>query len=391
MDKIKEIVSDELFSWIRQIRRTIHEEPEVGFKEYKTGELIARHLDWLGIEHISGVARTGVVGRLITDALRPTVALRADMDALPLTEETGLPFASKVKGVMHACGHDGHVAILLGAARILKANPPPGNVVFIFQPNEEGSGGARPMIEEGIIKGIDVIYAAHLDSHYATGEVAIRPGVNTAYTDTFEVQIVGMGGHGARPHEAVDAVMIACQIAIQLQLIVSRELDPLQPAVVTIGQLHAGTVSNAIAERALLRGTIRTTSDSIRQRIIQRMSVIASAFSTLNNATVEVRHFEGYPPVVNHQQEYEIVREVAQYLLGKEKIVDIPVPSMGGEDFSYFLNEAPGCFYRIGASIGPAPGHPMHSPRFDFDEEALRIGAAFMAELVTTTLKKKTK
>ncbi|KJU82925.1 amidohydrolase YhaA [Candidatus Magnetobacterium bavaricum] len=386
--KVREIVSDELFAWIRQIRRTIHEEPEVGFKEYKTGELIGRYLDELDIGYISGVARTGIVGRLGTDDGRPIVALRADMDALSLTEETGLPFASKVKGVMHACGHDGHVAMLLGAARILKENPPPGNVVFIFQPNEEGSGGAKPMIDEGIVKGVDAIYAAHLDSHYATGEIAMRPGVNTAYTDTFEVQIAGRGGHAARPHEAVDALMIACQIAIQFQLIVSRELDPLQPAVLTIGQLHAGTVSNAIAERALLRGTIRTTSDAIRTRIIQRMNVIASALSTLNDATVEVRHFEGYPPVINHQREYEIVREVAQDLLGSEKIIDIPVPGMGGEDFSYFLKEAPGCFYRIGASIGPPPGTPLHSPRFDFDEEALRIGAAFMAKLATTTLKK---
>ncbi|MBF0606815.1 MAG: amidohydrolase [Magnetococcales bacterium] len=387
MDRVREIVSDELFAWIRQIRRTIHEEPEVGFKEYKTGELIGRYLDGLGIGYISGVARTGIVGRLVTDERRPTVALRADMDALSLTEETGLPFASKVKGVMHACGHDGHVAMLLGAARILKENPPPGNVVFIFQPNEEGSGGARPMIDEGVTKGIDAIYAAHLDSHYATGEIAIKPGVNSAYTDTFEVQIVGSGGHGARPHEAVDALMIACQIAIQFQLIVSRELDPLQPAVLTIGQLHAGTVSNAIAERALLRGTIRTTSDHIRKRIIERMNVIATAFSTLNNAYLEVRHFEGYPPVVNHQREYEIVREVAENLIGSEKIIDIPLPSMGGEDFSYFLREVPGCFYRIGASIGSPPGTPLHSPHFDFDEDALRIGAAFMAELAATTLR----
>ncbi|MBF0343398.1 MAG: amidohydrolase [Nitrospirae bacterium] len=387
MDKIREIVSDELFAWIRQIRRAIHEEPEVGFKEYRTGELITKRLEELGIEYINGVARTGVVGRLIIDKNRPTVALRADMDALALTEETGLPFSSKVNGVMHACGHDGHVAMLLGAAKILKDNPPPGNVVFIFQPNEEGSGGAKPMIEEGVVKGIDAVYAVHLDTHYATGEIAIKPGVNSAYTDTFEVQIVGRGGHGARPHEAVDALVIACQIAIQLQLIVSRELDPLQPAVLTIGQLHAGTVSNAIAEKALLRGTIRTTSDTVRNRIVERMNVIASAFSTLHEATVEVRHFDGYPPVVNHQREYDVVREVAENLLGKEQVVDIPLPSMGGEDFSYFLQEAPGCFFRIGASIGTPPGVPMHSPRFDFNEDALRIGAAFLAEVANSTLK----
>ena len=227
MKKVKKIVNDELFEWIRDIRRTIHQWPELAFKEEKTAEYISRVLKKLGIKYQTGIAQTGIAGKLITNENAPTIALRADMDALPITENTGLPFSSQNPGIMHACGHDGHVAILLGAAAILKKTPPEGNVVFIFQPAEEGDGGAKPMIEEGVLENVDMIFGGHIERHHQVGEICIKTGIHTAYTDAFDIRITGKGGHAARPHETIDAVLIASQFVINLQTIISREIDPL--------------------------------------------------------------------------------------------------------------------------------------------------------------------
>lgn len=227
MNKVRKIVSDDLFEWMRDIRRSIHQWPELGYKEDKTSELISTSLKKLGIKYQTGIARTGVIGRMIIDEKAPTIALRADMDALPITEDSDLPFASQNPGVMHACGHDGHVALILGAAALLKEDPPPGNVVFIFQPAEEGEGGAKPMIEQGALENVNIIFGSHIESHYQVGEIGIKTGVHTSYTDYFEIRVTGKGGHAARPHEAIDAVIISSQLITNLQTIISREIDRL--------------------------------------------------------------------------------------------------------------------------------------------------------------------
>ncbi len=388
MDRVKDIVNDELFEWMREIRRRIHEQPETAYKEHRTAGLIAERLRELGIDHTTGVAGTGIVGRLVIDKKLPTVALRADMDALPVTENTGLAFASQITGVMHACGHDGHVAILLGAAALLKNRHPSGNVIFIFQPAEEDKGGAMPMIEEGILDGVDVIFGGHIENHYKVGEIGIRTGVNTAYTDAFEIHITGRGGHAARPHESIDAVIIANHLVTCFQTIVSREVDPLCPVVITVGVINAGTVHNAIAENAELKGTIRTTEEAVREQVSARIKKIASSLSGLYDAKIDVDIIQGYPPVINHARECDFARAVAERIFGKEGIISIPMPSLGGEDFSYYTQKVPGCFVRFGAAKAGHEYVMAHSPRFDFDEEVLRVGAAFMSEVARYAMDK---
>lgn len=388
MKKINKIVSDELFEWIRDIRRTIHQWPELAYKEEKTARLVSRNLKKLGIKHQTGIAETGIVGKLVTDEHAPTVALRADMDAIPITENSGLPFSSQNAGVMHACGHDGHVAILLGAAAILKKNPPEGNVVFIFQPAEEGEGGAKPMIEQGALDNVDIIFGGHIERHYQAGTICIKTGIHTSHTDSFEIRVTGRGGHAARPHEAIDAVLIASQLVVNLQTIVSREIDPLHPSVITVGFIKAGTVYNAIAEKAVLRGTIRTTEESVRVQILEKIRKMASSFSILYDADINVVMKPGYPPIINEKDAVKFAIHVAEKLVGKDNTVDLPHPSLGGEDFSYYLQQIPGCFVRYGAAKEGHEMKPSHSPEFDFDEEALRVGAAYMSELVRYAVKK---
>jgi len=388
MNKVRKIVNDELFEWMRNIRRVIHQWPELGFKEEKTAELISSSLKKLGIKHQTGIARTGIVGRLITNEKKPTVALRADMDALPITEDTGLPFASQNPGVMHACGHDGHVALILGAAALLKEDPPEGNVVFIFQPAEEGEGGAKPMIERGVLDDVNVIFGSHIEGHYQVGEIGIKTGVHTSYTDYFEIRVTGKGGHAARPHEAIDAVIISSQLITNLQTIISREIDPVYPAVITIGYLRSGSVYNAIADKAVLKGTVRTTDELVRAQISDKIRRTASSLAVLNDAEIKVMFKPGYPPVINEETATKFARSVSEKLVGREKTISIPFPSLGGEDFAYFLQQVPGCFVRFGAA---KEGHELmsaHSPKFDFDEEVLRVGAAYMSELTRYALKK---
>ena len=386
--KVQKIVNDELFEWIRDIRRHIHQWPEVAYKEEKTSEYISGILKKLNIRHKRGVAETGIVARLITDESAPTVALRADMDALPITENTGLPFASQNSGVMHACGHDGHVAMMLGAARLLKENPPEGNAVFLFQPAEEGDGGAKPMIEQGALDGVDMIFGGHIERHHEVGEIGIKTGIHTSFTDAFEIRITGRGGHAARPHEAIDAVIVGSQFVTSLQTIISREIDPLHPAVLTIGYFRSGTVFNVIAEKAVLKGTIRTTDEAIRTQIIDKVKKLALSLAALFDAEIKVVLKPGYPPVINEDSSCDLARIVSEKLLGKDRTLALPYPSLGGEDFAYFLHQVPGCFIRLGGGKGGHEKIASHSPAFDFDEEVLRVGAAYFSELVRHVIKK---
>lgn len=388
MNKINKIVNDDMFEWMREIRRKLHEWPELAYKEEKTAELIANELKSLGITYRTGIARTGVVGKLIVDEKAPTVAIRADMDALPVTENTGLPYASKNPGIMHACGHDGHVAIVLGTAAILKKKPPEGNVVFIFQPAEEELGGAKPMIDEGVLEGVDVIFGGHIERHYQVGQIGIKPGIHTSHTDAFVIKITGKGGHAARPHLAIDAVLIASQFVVNIQSIISRQIDPIHPSVITIGYLKSGTVDNVIAEKATLKGTIRATNEYIRADIIEKVKKLASSMAIQYGAEINVEMKPGYPPIINDEGLSKYAVQVSDKLLGKDNTIAIPYPSLGGEDFSYFLQQIPGCFVRYGAAKEGHETASSHSPNFDFDEEALRVGAAYMSELIRFTAKK---
>ena len=388
MNKVKKIVSDELFEWIVELRRTFHQNPELGFKEEKTSDYICSILKKLKIKFKKGVAQTGIVAKLITNEKKPTVALRADMDALPITEDTDLPFASQNQGVMHACGHDGHMAMLLGAAALLKEHPPEGNVVFIFQPAEEGDGGAKPMIEEGVLENVDMIFGGHIERSHRVGEIGIKRGVHTAFTDAFEIRVTGEGGHAARPHETIDAVIIASRIVLNIQTIISREIDPIQPAVITIGYVRAGSVNNAVAEKAVLKGTIRTTDESVRTQINDKIRKMASSLSIHYDADIKVSFKPGYPPIINHDYSCDLAEHVAQKLLGKNSVIALPYPSLGGEDFAYYLQQVPGCFVRFGAAKDGNEKIASHSPSFDFNEEVLRVGSAYMSELVRHSLKK---
>jgi len=365
------------------LRRQIHRQPELAFNEKLTAQAITGHLDKLGIKYNRGLAGTGVVGRIDSPKPGPVIALRADMDALAIEEKPGSPFRSCVPGVMHACGHDGHVAMLVGAAGMLakKGALKCGSVVLIFQPAEEAGGGAKKLVELGVMDKVDMIFAGHLDLHYKAGSIAIRTGVETSYTDEIEVQITGRGAHAAYPHESVDSVLVASQFVLAMQSIVARNTSPLIPSVITIGALHAGSACNAIASSATLRGTIRNTDTATRREVIRRIRQGAKSLAQMHGARISVKVIEGYPPVINHPEGFAIAHSTATGLIGGRNVATLDKPSMGGEDFAYYLKKAPGCFVRFGAAGKSHKGLKAHSPEFDFDEAALKTGAEFLANV----------
>lgn len=373
----------DIFPQMVALRRQFHQHPELAFEEKQTAATIMAELTRLGIPFDYGGVGGGVIGRIRGSALgaMPTVALRADMDALPGDENTGLPFASEVPGKMHACGHDGHMAMVLGTAALLQANPPEGEVLLVFQPAEEKGGGSRVILNSGALQGVKAIFGGHLTGHYAVGEIMVAPGTITAYSDGFTLCVRGKGGHGARPHETVDAVVVSGLLIMAIQTLVSREINPLYPSVITIGQIQAGSAANVIAERATLRGTIRTTLPEVRQHIIQGLTRMATAIGSLHNATIEVTVRPGYPPVVNSELETAIAREAARKVVGERGLVTMEHPSMGGEDFAFYLQEMPGCYVRFGARPEGGVHVPLHSPSFDFNEEALKVGAAYFEQV----------
>ncbi len=368
------------------IRRKIHMHPELGYQEENTAAIITEELNKLGIKSMPGIGKTGVVGQI--NDTGPVVALRADMDALAIQEETGLEYSSKIDGVMHACGHDGHVAMLLGAASILKETLKTGSVLLVFQPAEEGGGGAKKIIESGLLDSAKAIFACHLDRHYKTEKLVVQPGPISAFTDRFDISIRGKGGHAAQPHDAIDAIVVASLIVMSLQTIVSREVNPLYPSIVSVGRIEGGSVPNAIAETAKLCGTIRTTETQIREQIMSGITRIVDAAGILHNANVSVDFTMGYPSVINTANESEIAREAVKSIIGDQGLVDSKFACMGGEDFSYYLEKTPGCLVRLGSQKEGLEGIPAHSSTFDFDENALGIGAAFMAEAAKLTIER---
>ncbi|MGI6642600.1 MAG: M20 metallopeptidase family protein [Bacillota bacterium] len=378
------LIERDIVSW----RREVHSYPELGMDTPRTHDFVVGILSSLGLEIRTHVGGTGAVGLLRGNGSSPkTFAIRADMDALPVTEETGLPFASQVPGRMHACGHDAHVAMALGAAAILSKTKSelPGNVKFVFQPGEEGSGGARIMIEDGALENprVDAIIGAHVGTLWPvkTGAIGVKSGALMAAADSFALTIRGKGGHGAAPHQSVDPVVVASHVTLALQTIVSREIAPVTPAVITVGLIRAGTASNVIPESCLLRGTVRYLDNDLASYMPKRIEEIAKGIAAGMRAEADLKYTPGYPPLINDTEMTAFLRASASRLLGPENVVELSAPSMGGEDMSYYLQEVPGCFFALGSS-DPRAGvvYPNHHPRFDIDENVLHVGAAVFAQ-----------
>lgn len=355
------------------LRRELHQHPELSFDEHATMQRISRELTALGIEHRTGVAGTGLVADLAGRAPGPRIALRADIDALPVQEQTGLPFASRVPGVMHACGHDGHASSLVGAAALLAADPPPHPVRLLWQPGEEQGNGALRMMEAGVLEDVAMIFGGHLDRTYPPGTLAVTEGPVNASTDTFVVEVMGRQGHGARPHETIDAIVVASLVVTALQTVVSRHVDPAQAAVVTVGRFDAGTAPNVIAGKATLEGTIRSQHADVRRRLKESVEQVARAVGTLHGAAVAFTMLDGTPPLVNPPGPTALAREAAQQVASVERMRSA---NMGGEDFAWYLTQVPGCYVRFGGRT-PGDNAPAHSGRFDFHESALAVAAAW--------------
>lgn len=382
-----------LIEWMREIRRTIHQYPELANKEHRTQRYICEKLQELGLPYRTEGLHTGIVATMGSsvheNADFPCVALRADLDALPVDEKTGLAFASKLPGLMHACGHDGHVAMLLGAAAMLQHVELPGSVILLFQPAEESGEGALAMIEDGAFAGIQAIFTGHIDRHFRVGQIAAEPGLICAYTDKFEIKVCGRGGHAARPHETIDAIVVASLLVMSIQTLISREINPSYPTVVSVGRFSGGSAYNVIAEEAILEGTIRATHPEIRAQIIDGLQRMVRAMDGLYNAKTTIHFRDGLPPVINHPVAARLARKAAKIIVGQEGVVKQLHPSLGGEDFAYFLQKVPGCLVRFGAGHPELPNTPAHSPYFDFDEGVLPIGAAFLAQVAWQALRQK--
>ncbi len=380
---------EELHPRVVERRRDFHRHPELAFEEVRTAGIVADWLAGLGLEVRAHVAKTGVLARLRGTAptrgasRRRTVAIRADMDALPVQDAKRGALVSEVAGKMHACGHDAHTAMALGAAAVLAElrDELPGDVVFVFQPAEEGPGGAEPMIAEGALDGVDFILGQHCQPSLPAGQIGLSRGPALAATDAFELKILGVGGHGAYPHLTTDAIVVAAQVITALQTIVSRNVDPLAPAVVTIGTIHGGYSFNVVADVVALRGTVRTLDPALRDFIPARIEAIVAGICAAHGARHELAYRRKYPATVNPDVGVALVREVAGAILGEAAVHEFR-PSMGGEDFAYYLQKIPGCFYWLGVRH-PNPEHPgygLHHPAFDIDEEALKTGVQVLVE-----------
>ncbi len=368
--------------FVVDLRRDLHMHPELAWEEFRTAGRVAELAREAGLEVREGVAGTGVVAILRGAGTPPasgrrTILIRADMDALPILEAPGRPHGSTVPGKMHACGHDGHVAMATTAARVLARGRDqlPGDIVFAFQPAEETDGGAAPMIAAGALTGVQAAIGIHLANTIPIGQVAAQPGPVTAATDGFVVTIRGKGGHAARPHLSIDPVAIACQVIPSLHVLMTREKSPAQPGVLTIGAIHAGTVGNVIADTCEFRGTLRTYDPELRLRLRDRVVELVTGITASFRGTAVVEWDGGaYPPTINDPEVTEIVRRVAGAVVGEANVVTHEA-SLGGDDMAYFLEAVPGCYFRVG-SANPARGidGPGHSPRFDIDEACLPIG-----------------
>lgn len=384
IQKLKALV-DEQKDWVIEMRRKLHRIPEGGFAEFKTQKAVMDALDEIGIPYTT--ERTWVIGLIEGAMPGETVAIRADMDALPLQEPEGCPFRSEHDGMMHACGHDAHTAMALGAARILYGmrEQLKGQVKLLFQPAEETDGGAEPMVAAGAMENPHVsrVYGLHVMPHLPVGKVETRAGTLNASTDSVAIDIHGKAGHGAYPEQGTDAIVCAAQVISALQSLVARNVSPLQSAVLTIGKIEGGTAQNIICDEVRMRGTLRTANAELRAMMKQRIKEIADGVAAAMGCRAEVSVTSGYAALVNNDDEAARIKRVAASLFGAENVVDKPAPSMGGEDFSFFSDCAPGAFFHIGC-VKPEwmPAPPLHSKDFRIDEECLTVGVAMHVALV---------
>lgn len=373
--------SDEDRRALLALRRDLHRHPELSWQETRTQQALERALEAFGVRNVRRIAKTGLVATI--PGRRPgasVVALRGDIDALPITEATGLEFASEIAGVMHACGHDMHASWAVGAALLLARDPAAGEVRVILQPAEELGAGASAVLASGALDGVAAIFGAHVDRRFLVGEVVAQAGPLAASTDTFSIVLHGAGAHGARPQEAIDPVVGAAELVLALQTIVSRRLDPALPGVVTVGALHAGNASNVIPERAELSGTIRATTPETRLLLTSEVERMAHAVAATHRLRAEVVISGGTPPVVNSADGAAWAARAVRQLFGNQALVPLGTTNMGGEDFAFYLERISGCFLRIGAREIDGERIAAHSPRFYPAEEALFIGASVLAE-----------
>jgi amidohydrolase len=375
---------------IQAWRRDIHEHPELLYDVHRTAALVADRLREFGCDEVAtGLGRTGVVG--VIKGRKPAgkgdmkvIGLRADMDALPIEEETNLPYASKTPGLMHACGHDGHTAMLLGAARYLaETRNFAGDAVVIFQPAEEGGAGAVAMIKDGLMDrfGIEQVYGMHNYPGIPVGSFAIRPGPIMAGGDAVVIKIEGRGGHAARPHKCIDSVLVGAQLITALQSIVSRDIDPLESAVISMCVFHAGTARNVIPQTAELKGTVRTLDGEVRKLVERRVREVVAGVAQITGASIDLAYDHGYPVTVNHAPQTDVATRVAREISGEANVHEM-LPLMAGEDFAYMLEQRPGALIFCGN--GDSPG--LHHPAYNFNDDALVFGTSYWIKLVENTL-----
>ncbi len=387
MPAINSIVAnaDELTEW----RRNFHAHPELGFEEVRTSQIVAEKLTSWGIEVTRGIATTGLVGTLRNGTSGRAIGIRADMDALPMTEANDVPYASQAPGRMHACGHDGHTTMLLGAAKYLaETRNFDGTVHFIFQPAEEGGGGGRVMVEEGLFERFpcDFVFGLHNDTNLPVGTMTAVEGGVCAAADRFWVRITGKGGHAAGPHRSIDPIVIGAHIVLALQTIVSRRTNPLDSAVISICQFHAGSAGNIIPDDAVLNGTVRTLKPEVQDQTEALMRQIIESTAAAHGATAVLEYGRGYPPVVNAAEATERAAKAAARIVGAENVIRSRLPGMGGEDFSYMAQRVPGCFLRVGQRTETRGNVGAHNVRYDFNDDILPLGASLWATLVEQEL-----
>jgi hippurate hydrolase len=370
------------------LRRDLHQHPEMGFLEFRTSDRVAEQLSQWGYTVTRGLGGTGVVGQLRRGTGRKSLGLRADMDALPIEETTGLPYASCNAGVMHACGHDGHTAMLLAAARHIAENVPfSGTLHLIFQPAEEGLGGARKMMEDGLFDRFpcDAVFAMHNMPGHPQGHLVLREGPMMASSDYVTITLEGTGGHGAMPHQAADPVVAGAAIVMGLQSIVSRNVDPQETAVITVGAFNAGIANNVIPQQAVLNLSVRALNPQVRELLEKRIDQLAQAQAQSYGVRAHVDYKRGYPVLVNHARETDFAGDVAEELLGSERVTRQGKALTGSEDFAFFLEKVPGSYLLIGNGDGAGDGHGacmVHNPGYDFHDGNIAIGSAFWALLV---------
>ncbi|MDR3353079.1 MAG: amidohydrolase [Zoogloeaceae bacterium] len=377
------------------LRRDLHTYPELAFRETRTAEIVARELTRYGLQVRAGLAGTGVVGVLRAGSGARMIGLRADMDALPLTEQNTFAHASRQAGIMHACGHDGHTAMLLGAARHLAAHPDfDGAAAFIFQPAEESEGGANVMIEAGLFREFPVesVYGLHNWPGIPVGEIGILSGPVMASTCRFEIRIQGRGCHAAMPHQGEDTIVAGSHLVGALQTVVARNLHPVHAAVVSVTRFNAGSAWNILPEEAVLCGTVRSFTREVQSQVEAAMQRLCAGVASAFGVEIHIRFEERYPPTVNSPLETECCRRAARRFLGAERVHTDLLPSLAAEDFSYMLEAKPGCYVWLGNGLAAEPGHSgcsLHNPRYDFNDEALAVGITYWTHLVAELLGQK--